>query len=707
MGYRIGIDTGGTFTDFILVDPQGRVELFKTPSTPADPPLAIRNGLTAISERLGASPRDFLGRCDLIIHGTTVALNALIQLKGAKVGLLCTRGHEDSLEIRNGHKEDGHRYDFRYPAATMLVPRRLRVPVTERVLSDGSVRVPLVEDDVYRGIELFRRERVEAVGVSFLWSFAHPEHERRVGEILARELPDAYVTLSVDLLPQIREYTRTSTVAVNSYVGPGLARYIGSIESMLAELGYAGPIRYVQSNGGLTSGRVFARRAVSALNSGPAAGPSAALHHAKRLGHDDVLTLDMGGTSSDISLVRGGKVDLVKDVDIGRYRVGIPLVNVISIGAGGGSIAWIDQQGLLHVGPQSAEALPGPACYDRGGTEATVTDALVVLGYLNPTALLGGRMPIDAQAATTAVCRRVAEPLGISRERAAHGIFDVINANMIGGIRSVSIERGHDPRDFVLVAGGGATSAHAGRLAADLGISEVVIPRVASGLCAFGEAVADVKHTYLASYTVHFPALDLFVQLEEQGRRELREEGFSDDEIYVERSLDMKYVDQVHECRVEIPVFEIDATRAAHIEDAFHRRHEALYTYCERDNTPELINIEVSVYGRSPRIGAPEASARAPRRPAGEERPCYFVEYGEYRPTPVFDAALLAVGDEIRGPAIVEEESTTIVVFPGSTLDLRRPDAYVMRVSSSYESSLRSLSRMTAHSGARGSTSSK
>ena len=366
-----------------MVDPDGRVELFKTPSTPAHPPDAIRHGLETIARSLDVAVGEFLRECDLIIHGTTVALNALIQLKGARVGLFCTRGHEDSLEIRNGHKEDGHRYDFQYPAAPMLVPRRLRVPVTERVLSDGSVRTSLDEDDVLFGIDVFRREAVEAVGVSFMWSFLHPDHERRVGEILAKELPNVHVTLSVDLLPQIREYTRTSTVAVNAYVRPGLSRYINSIETMLEELGYTNPIRYFQSNGGVTSGRVFSQRAVSALNSGPAAGPSAALHYASGLGTSDVLTIDVGGTSSDISLVREGKVDLIKDVDIGRYRVGIPLVNVISIGAGGGSIAWIDSQGLLHVGPQSAEALPGPACYMRGGVDATVTDALVVLGYLN------------------------------------------------------------------------------------------------------------------------------------------------------------------------------------------------------------------------------------------------------------------------------------------------------------------------------------
>jgi N-methylhydantoinase A len=685
VGYRIGIDTGGTFTDLVLVDSAGRVELFKTPSTPDDPPAAIRTGIELIADQLGRTVKAFLGDSEMIIHGTTVALNALIQLKGAKVGLLCTRGHEDSLEIRNGHKEDGHRYDFRYPAATMLVPRRLRVPVTERVLSDGRVRTPLDEDDVRRGIELFRREGVEAVGVSFLWSFLHPEHERRAGELLAAQLPGVHVTLSVDLLPQIREYTRTSTVAVNAYIQPRLAGYIGAIEEMLGDLGYRNPIRYVQSNGGLTSGRTFVQRAVSALNSGPAAGPSASLHFATRLGHRNLLTLDMGGTSSDISLAPDGRVDLVKDVDIGRYRVGIPLVNVISIGAGGGSIAWLDRQGILHVGPQSAEAVPGPACYARGGTEATVTDALVVLGYLDHSALLGGRMPIDSGAAWAAVEERVARPLGLPIERAAHGIVEVVNANMIGGIRSVSVERGHDPRDFTLVAGGGATSAHAGRLAAELGIRTTIVPRVASGLCAFGEAVADVKHTHLASYTTPLSRLDpsrlneLFLELERRGRADLEEEGFADGDVVVERSLDMKYIDQVHECSVSIPPFEVTAERLHEIEDAFHRRHEALYTYCERDNTPELINVEVNVYGRSPELSPPQMPGNGAGPPASTgERAAYFPELGDFRPTRVYAGPALRLGHVVAGPAIVQEETTTIVVYPGSRLDVPSPDLFVM-----------------------------
>jgi N-methylhydantoinase A len=322
----------------------------------------------------------------------------------------------------------------------------------------------------------------------------------------------------------------------------------------------------------------------------------------------------------------------------------------------------------------------------RGGTEPTVTDALVVLGYLNPTALLGGRMPIDAATARRAIDQRVAEPLRISRERAAVGIFNVVNANMAAGIRSVSIERGHDPRDFTLVAGGGATSAHAGRLMSELGLKSTIIPRVASGLCAFGEAVADVKHTHLASYTTPLETLEpekldaILLELEERGRSELSEEGFVDEQIFFERSLDMKYVDQVHECSVPIPRFTVTRDRVADIAEAFHRRHEALYTYCERDNMPELINVEVNVFGRFPPLAVAGGAVEGSAVPSAiAHRDCFFEEYGDYRRTPVYRGNDLLAGDAVEGPAIVEEETTTIVVFPGLVLSVTTAEAYLMR----------------------------
>ena len=557
MRYRLGIDTGGTFTDFVLVGDDGW-HLAKTPSTPDDPPRAITAGLQQLAERAGTALPDLLAQCDLSIHGTTVALNTLIQHKGARVGLICTRGHEDTLEIRLAHKEDGHRYDFLFPPATMLVPRHLRMPVDERVMADGKAVTPLDEDDVHAAIATFKAHGVEAVAVSLLWSFVNPAHERRIGEMLAAAMPDAYVTLSIDLLPQIREYNRVSTTVVNSYVGPVLGRWIGQLDDLMRTTGYTQPIRYMQCNGGVASSDVLKRKAVYALNSGPAAGPTASQYFGRLTGHKDLLTIDMGGTSTDISITQDGEVDIVKNIDVSRYRLGIPLVNVVSIGAGGGSIAWLDAHGILQVGPQSAEARPGPACYRYGGTEPTVTDALVVLGYLNPDYLLGGDFQIDSRAAHDVMLNKVATPLGLSVEKAALGVYDVVNANMVAGIRAVSIERGYDPRDFVLVAGGGATSAHVAMLAADLGIRRVIIPKLASGLCAFGQAIADVKHSYLATYLTPFDRLDLetlnavLARLERQGRAALGDDGF-EGEVVVRRTLDMRYGDQVHECSVSVP----------------------------------------------------------------------------------------------------------------------------------------------------------
>jgi N-methylhydantoinase A len=689
MGYRIGIDTGGTFTDFVLMRDDGTSRLVKTPSIPTDPPRAIRTGLLQIADQVGVDLTGLLANCDLIIHGTTVALNTLIQHRGARVGLLCTKGHEDSLEIRLAHKEDGHRYDFQFPPAKMLVPRFLRVPIEERVTSAGKVLTHLKESDVVEAIDKFKAQDVESVAICFLWSFLNPVHERRAAAIVAERFPEAYLTVSSDLLPQIREYTRVSTIATNAYVGPVLRRSIAEIEDMLRGLGYARPIRYMQSNGGVASGETISRKAVYAINSGPAAGPTGGLFYGRLADRRSLLTLDMGGTSTDISIMENGEVDIVKNIDVSRYRLGIPLVNVVSIGAGGGSIAWLDSKGILRVGPQSAEAVPGPACYRRGGTEATVTDALVVLGYLNPDYLLGGDFRIDRAAAESVIRDKVAIPLGLSLEKAALGVFSVVNANMVGGIRAVSVERGYDPRDFVLVVGGGATSAHVARLAGDLEIREVIIPKLASGLCAFGEAIANVKHNYLATYTTPFARLDLSVlneilnRLELEGRAALREEGLDTKDVAVSRALEMRYSDQVHECTVAVPeTGPLTEQSIDRIKELFHRRHEQLYTYCERDNEPELVNVEVTVMGRT-RAGesVPATMHQSAPRPGEARRSmrrAYFEELGGATDVAVYDGRHVAPEDELAGPTIIEETTTTIVVPPGWSIALKGGGFYLM-----------------------------
>ena len=686
--YRLGIDTGGTFTDFILASAGEGIRLYKTPSTPHDPPIAVREGLEQIGADLGCSVADFLRDCDLVILGTTVGVNALIEHKGAKTGLFCTAGHEDSLEIRLGHKEDGHRYDADFPQATMLVSRALRFPVEERVLSSGEVRVPLNEADVRRGIRRFREEGVEAVAISLVWSFLHPEHERRIAELVRAEMPGTYVTLSVDLLPQIREYTRTSTTVMNAYIGPIIRRYVERMEALLHDLGYANPVRYMQSNGGLTSGRFLADKGIYALNSGPAAGPNAGLFFHTGDRSRDIITVDMGGTSFDISLSKDGKTNIVKDFDFLRYRIGIPMLQVETLGAGGGSIAFVNGMGLLQVGPESAGAQPGPAAYGRGGQRPTVTDALVVLGYLNQEALLGGRLRIDAEAARRVIAAGVAGPLKLDVERAAQGIFTLVNSNMVSGIRRVSIERGYDPRDFMMVVGGGAGPAHAGRLASELGIPTILIPKVSSALCAFGEILADMKHSYLSSSAVRLDAMDYahlndtFASMEMQGRHDLGSAGVTADAITISRSLDMRYVDQVHECQVDIPLEDLSASNIDAIAEAFHTRHEELFTYCERDNTVEIMNLESTVVGKVARPQLPPLASGTPDPAHARtgERPAFFEEDNAFVMTPVYDGAKLLVGNRVVGPAIIEEITTSIVVFPGWQVRLDDPGVYVMTV---------------------------
>ena len=684
MGYRLGIDIGGTFTDFVLVDEAGNLSIAKAESNPDRPSEAIRQGLEHLSRDLGMEVRDFVSRCRLSFNGSTVAINALIRHDGARTGLLCTKGFRDVIEIRLGYKEE--RYDFDYPPPPMLVPRYLRVEIEERIDKNGQVYTALSEEDVRRACALFKQEGVEAVAVCYLWSFLNPVHEARTGEIVLEELPGVFLTLSHEVLPQIREYDRTSTTAVNAFVGPKYKRYLEDVERLFRSYGYQGEIRFMQSNGGVASGQAIAKRPVLALNSGPAAGPVAGLFFGKMIDKEDVLTIDMGGTSFDVCLVEKGTPDIVKSVDVQRYRVGVPMVNINTIGAGGGSIAWIDAGGLLQVGPQSAEAVPGPVCYMKGGNEPTVTDANVALGYLNPDYLLGGEVKINGEASKAAVRLKIADPLKIGTEEAALGIFNIVNRNMTAAISQVSVERGHDPRDFVLVVAGGAGPIHAGRLAAELDIPHVIIPKIASAFCAFGETVTDVRHDFLWSYASRVKDLDLellgrrFEEMEARGYEELSKEGFKPEEIEITRSLDMRYADQIHECTVTIPSGKITEEWVPEVEEAFHRRHEQLYTYCERDNLSEVINIGASLCGRVPRIELARLpkGTENPSKAFKGERLAYFEEQGRFVNTPIYDGERIETGNVIEGPAVIEEVTTTIVVFPKSRLVLDERGFYLL-----------------------------
>ena len=684
--YRLGVDAGGTFTDFVLADESGGVRLFKTPSTPQDPTQAIREGLALISESLGESPEAIVSECDLCINGTTVGLNALIQHKGARVGLICTKGHEDSIEIRLGHKEDGYRYDPEYPAAKMMVPRYLRLGVEERVLSNGEVRTPLKEADVRAACEGFIKEDIKALAISYVWSVLNPAHERRTAEIVREMIPDAFLCVGSEIYPQVREYTRTSTTITNAYLGPTMKGYVEAVDGYFASLGAKYPVRYFQSNGGLAIGQAMTDRSVYAINSGPASAPAAGLYVCAPFDKKNVITVDMGGTSFDITLVRDGTANINKDIDFLRYRIGVPMIQVETLGAGGGSIGWIDPMGLLQVGPQSAGAEPGPACYGLGGSEPTVTDANLVLGYLNPRSLLGGRMDLDATKSVEAIRTKLAEPLGISIEKAAYGIFTIVNNNMVNGIRRVSVERGYDPRDFVLVAAGGAGAAHIIALAREMGIETVLVPKLASGLCAFGQIISDVKYNYMATKPLRLEGQEAFDQInqafaeiEAQGIEHLEADGFTRDRIDIKRSLDMRYVGQIHECAVEIGTFDINAETVEQVKDAFHRRHKQLYTYDEPHNTVEVVNLESTLFGLIDKPKPPSAVAGGdPDAAQKGEREMIFSAEGKAVSAPVYDGARLGAGDRIAGPAVIEEETTTIVVEPGWQAQLHDSASYLL-----------------------------
>jgi N-methylhydantoinase A len=683
--YRLGIDAGGTFTDFVLADRSGNIRLLKALSTPADPTLAIKNGLKLIAEELGEAPDSIVSNCDLCINGTTVGLNALIQHKGGKTGLICTLGHEDSIEIRLGHKEDGYRYDAEYPAARMLVPRYLRHGVRERVVSDGSIKTPMQEDDVRDACRLFLKEGVETVAISFVWSVLNRAHERRAAEIVREMMPDVILTVGSELYPQIREYTRTSPAVTNAYLAPILKQYVAAVDTYFKTLGAKYPVRYFQSNGGLAIGKAMTDRSVYAINSGPASAPQAGLFVSAPFGHKNVITVDMGGTSFDITLTKDGITNVNKNIDFLRYRIGVPMIQVETLGAGGGSIGWINSLGLLQVGPQSSGADPGPACYGQGGTQPTVSDANLVLGYLNPDGLLGGRLPLNRERARAAL-KKIADALGISIERAAYGMFTIVNNNMVNGIRRVSVERGYDPRDFVLVGAGGATAAHITALARDMGLNTVILPKLASGLCAFGQIISDVKYNYMATSperldndAAYRRINSLFKKIENAGVEHLKSDGFKKSRIEIKRSMDMRYVGQVHECTVEINQFEINPKSIHRIIEAFHCRHEELYTYSERQSVVEIVNIESTLSGRVDKPTAPKIATGGPAAKALKgSRPAIFAANGKSQKTPVYDGAKLGAGATIRGPAIIEEVTTTIVVEPDWTAKLTASGSYVI-----------------------------
>jgi N-methylhydantoinase A len=664
--YRIGIDVGGTFTDLVAIGDTGGATLAKVPSTPDDPSRGVLEGLAALAATLGHERHVLLRQTEQIVHGTTVATNALLELKGARTGLLTTEGHRDVIEMREGLKDD--RYNLRVPPPAQLVPRHLRLGVRERLRADGRIEVPLDEASLLEAIDILERAEVEAIAVCYFHAWADPAHELATAEVLARMMPDVYVSLSSQVLPQIKEFERVSTTIVNAYVGPVLSRYLARLEARLTEAGYRGPTLIIQSHGGVAPIAEAGRLAAGGVLSGPAGGVAGSVHAARLLGARDLIPFDMGGTSTDICLVADGEAGLVMDRKIGGHRIALSSLDIASIGAGGGSIARVDAGGILHVGPKSAGALPGPACYGQGGTAATVTDANLVLGYLDPERFLGGTRQLDKRAAEAAV-DGVAAVLGIDRLQAAQGIHRIVNTNMAEGVRLVSVRRGIDPRRFALFAFGGAAGLHATDIAAQLGLANVIVPRVAAVLSAWGMLTTDLRFEVSRSHIGDTGALDggtvkqLFEEMAAEGLARLRQ-SFTGP-ARVSRAADMRYGEQVFE--IAVPLDDVDwalPDPLPQIVERFHRAHEVLYTYAMPEQESVLVNARVTVAGVLDELPRePELPAAAPAAPTAE-RSIYLG--GAWVTAPAYNLDALAPGQTIVGPAIAESAMTTILLRPAN-----------------------------------------
>jgi len=666
MAWYVGVDVGGTFTDFHgFDDATGATVVHKTPSTPDNPARAIVAGLAELAQARGIAV-DAVSR---LAHGTTVATNALLQRRGGTVALITTEGFRDLLEI--GRQVRPHMYDLQADHPPPLVPREWRFEVAERVTADGAVRRPLGDHDLARVVDAVKATGADAVAVCLLFAFVNPAHERRIGAALAAALPERDASLSSEVQPEFREYERLSTTVLNAYLQPVMARYLVDLERQIRARAPAIHIGINQSSGGLMSIERARRFPIRTALSGPAAGAVGAIHVARLAERPNVITLDMGGTSADICLIRDYDAGVAFDRSVGGFPVRMPMLDINTIGAGGGSIAWFDRDGSMKVGPLSAGAAPGPACYGSGGTQATVTDANLVLGRLSPRGLLGGQMKLD-RAAAAAAHAPLAARLGFSLERTAHGLLSIVVSNMVRAIRAVSVERGHDPRRFSLMPFGGAGALHATDVARTLGIGEIVVPPAPGILCAQGLVVSDLKEDLVRTRRT---PLDDAARPHIQAMRDAlgaeAERWFADEAIAaaarsVAVSLDMRYVGQNFELAVELGTADPLPDRAA-LKALFLAAHERSYGFANTSDPIEIVNYRLTARGRlrrpEPPRHPPASGAPAPI----ERRPVWF-DAVQAVDTPVFDRATLAPGHAFAGPAVIEQLDATTLLYPGDRL---------------------------------------
>jgi N-methylhydantoinase A len=679
--YAIAVDIGGTFTDVTLAERRtGQLWQLKTPTTPADPSEAFATGIRRVLQQAGLTGSDIAG----VFHGTTVATNAILERKGARVGLLTTEGCRYVLHIGRHDVAKGENSYFWVRPPRLVPPRRIH-EVVERMGPDGAIERPLDEDACRASLRALAAQQIDALAVCLLHAYVNPAHELRVRELAAEELPRVPVSLSCEVLPVFREYERTTATILNAYVLPGVAGYHRRLAERLGDLSIEAPLRIMKSNGGMYGADSAASQPIHTALSGPAAAAVGAIligRHAERL---DVISIDIGGTSADICLSRGGEPAITSGSEIAGLPLNVPMVDVHTIGAGGGSIAFVGENGGLRVGPESAGAVPGPACYGRGGREATVTDANLILG--RSPASLGDEVLLDAALAEAAIRSRIAEPLGMPVLEAADGIVELLNHNMAAAIRTVSVERGHDPRGFVLVAGGGGGGLHAGRLAELLGIPRVIVPASAGLLSTLGLLATDLKSDFVQTTVQRGGQFDILQiravlqSLEQRAARWLSDEGVAPDDRTIVRSAGLRYVNQAYEITVLIDAAPgeskaaLEADDLARIQARFHEHHERLYGWSSPGLPIELVNLGVTAQGRLPKLAASALASPSgsDMHAADGRRKVYFGREHGMLDTPVYACVALAPGRVVDGPAVIEQRFSTILVLPGhrAALDAR------------------------------------
>ncbi len=673
MSYKIGVDVGGTFTDVCLFDQDTKeVSVHKLPSTPSDPSEAIADGIMQIMEQNGITAESVV----YLAHGTTVATNATLERKGCRTGIITTRGFGDLIELARQTRPS--LYDVQVDKPVPIIYKRFRKEVDERLLYNGEVLKSIDREEVERVVDELKALGVVSYAVCLLHAYINPVHEKIIAEVIKKRHPEAYVSISSDVLPEYREYERMSTTALNSYIGPIVGRYATMFKKRVRDMGMNLTPYINQSNGGLMSIETTFDHPIRTALSGPAAGVSGANYIAAASGVKNFITFDMGGTSTDVCLIENNSPRQTTTKAIADFPVRVPMTDVTAVGAGGGSIAWVDSGGMLKVGPESAGAVPGPIAYSKGGTLPTVTDANVVLHRLNPEYILGGRMKIDEKSALEAIEEQLAKPLGMSALDAARGIIAVVNSNMARAIRIVSVERGYDPREFVLMAFGGAGALHAASVVKELGIRRVMIPSNPGILCAIGLLASDIRSDYVRTSILKFEEDNLEVMnqtledLVAEGMRWLEKENIPEKQRVIVKRADMRYLGQNFELSIEITDDRIDANTIAGIHRQFNLEHKREYGYCRENAVIQVVNFRVTALGRVSTIRLKEHpfGGKDPSAAVIGRRSVYFEESGGFAPTEIYDRDRLGCGNVINGPAVIEEMCATALIPPGYTAEV-------------------------------------